>query len=682
MEPAFYGPALRSGLVMRVTGESAAIDNLRPFTWTKESNNTALNLPKSWRDRVVPGPEDVVLVDSTVTSYQTAPIGSSMAWKGIRLTNPGNPLQVYDPAGAFTLTLGAGGITLQALPTPTPSQPSFAGTTYGLYFNANLVLTADQTWHVMDANSSNRDLSFDADAESVIDLGGRTVTRTGNGQVTVGGGFDVANGTMILQGGLLGLVSGGSGSRSLAVSVGTVIRAETGAEVNFTRLSGEVDFKGLLQLSGGTLSVAPRFTSTLYNSFQLDGTVDTGTASTTSFLTSPNANAAPPSGLEYVIASTLTGSGTLRAGITTARLNDRVILTGNNAGFSGTFKVDGTGGNRTLRLGAGQAGSAAASWQVDFENVLEVHGVSLALGTLGGQGIVLNSKVDSTAVVTVGSGMWQGSLKDGAGVLALTKTGPGTLTLGPNQFYTGATTVEGGTLVFTGPVLTDSSVLNVQGPGSSVRLDYADKNRISKLYLDGVLQVSGVWGGPDSTAAHRSPRLAGTGLLEVLDGAAPPVLTPYQTWIAGFATLAPGEAQASGADPDGDGLINLAEFAFDSNPAAPVPATVLTVLPVTLSTGPAVVLSFPLRQAASPVASDPPGGERVYSGENLIYRIQGSSTLSTWDAAVEEITLPADTALISASLPTPAPGWQRRSFRLTSLGASGFLRVVIGSIPN
>jgi len=142
-----------------------------------------------------------------------------------------------------------------------------------------------------------------------------------------------------------------------------------------------------------------------------------------------------------------------------------LAMTGDNSGYSGTFTLNGGSGIRALLLDSATAGSAAATWTVNAGNTLRVNGVAVELGTLNGAGTVTNSHASTGATISVGAGTFDGAIVDGTSGMALTKKSAGTLTLtGTGNTYTGATTVNEGTLVVSGSI--NGSVTTVNGGGT------------------------------------------------------------------------------------------------------------------------------------------------------------------------------------------------------------------------
>jgi autotransporter-associated beta strand protein len=252
-----------------------------------------------------------------------------------------------------------------------------------------------------------------------------------------------------------------------------------------------------------------------------------------------------------------------------------------------------------------------------------------------------------------------------SGSTPLTKAGGGTLVLGGSNTYTGTTTVSAGTLETSTPFLDDASSVEIS-TGGVLKLGFSGTDIVDSLTFDGAPQTTGTTYGASGSGAAviDNVHFSGTGKLQV------GVITdPFASWVAGFG-LTGGDA-AKTADPDGDGLSNLLEFALDGNPANGA------------NTGKAVskidadhlTLTLPVRADAvfsgcGPLTSDPITA--------LVYTIEGDNDLSGFTSGVEETTA------LSAGLPGLTTGWTYRTFRLTSTVSSapkGFLRAGAAEAP-
>ncbi len=141
------------------------------------------------------------------------------------------------------------------------------------------------------------------------------------------------------------------------------------------------------------------------------------------------------------INSLITGPGALTTD------DSGVIVLGNSGNnWQGGTTINGA----QIRLAADNA--VPATGNVTDNGALDLNSHSLLLAGLTGSGTVLNSG-SGTSVLTVGnsdaSSNFSGIINDNAGtagVVALTKTGAGTLTLSGANTYTGGTSIAGGTV--------------------------------------------------------------------------------------------------------------------------------------------------------------------------------------------------------------------------------------------
>ena len=143
------------------------------------------------------------------------------------------------------------------------------------------------------------------------------------------------------------------------------------------------------------------------------------------------------------------------------------------------------------------------------------------------------------------------------------------------------------------------------------------------------------------------------------------VADTYWPWVTSFAdVVALGEiALGKGADPDGDGIPNIGEFALDGNPGsgASLGKMVAKIAPVAGINH--FTLTFPVRTGAVPAASDPAGGPLVLEQtiDDISYNIQASDELAAWTLEVSEVT-GGDAAAIQVGLPPVSAGWVYRTF--------------------
>lgn len=269
-----------------------------------------------------------------------------------------------------------------------------------------------------------------------------------------------------------------------------------------------------------------------------------------------------------------------------------------NIATGATVQLSGTGGNQIFN----------GPFQPQFGLVnmtggtLDLNGLNEGFDRLTGTGSVTNSLAATTSTLTLGtvdgSGSFGGALTDGAGVLALTKIGAGTLTLTGTNLHTGATTVSAGILSLgtTGSVASTTSLaiaaaatldtsgqavyaipagtpvalgINAAGAGSSGKITAAQLDIANATVT---YNISGTPDDPAYVLATYTTLTGGT----FLSAPAPPagyILdyayegnkialvsagTPYDAWAtAKGLTGAPGFENGKTDDPDNDGKDNL-----------------------------------------------------------------------------------------------------------------------------
>ncbi|WP_395736335.1 beta strand repeat-containing protein [Prosthecobacter sp.] len=115
--------------------------------------------------------------------------------------------------------------------------------------------------------------------------------------------------------------------------------------------------------------------------------------------------------------------------------------------------ANGISGTASAQLNASEQIASTATLTVNANSSMNLNGFNQTLGNLNGSpgATITNNAVGTSSMLTLGSGdatggQYLGSIADGAGAVALTKTGAGSSLLGAGNSYSGATLVQGGTL--------------------------------------------------------------------------------------------------------------------------------------------------------------------------------------------------------------------------------------------
>jgi len=180
---------------------------------------------------------------------------------------------------------------------------------------------------------------------------------------------------------------------------------------------------------------------------------------------------------------------------------------------------------------------------------------------------ITNSLASTTGILTVGNGngssTFIGTIQDGAGKVALTKVGSGTLTLSATNSYTGATSVQAGVLSLSSTASLSSATDVNLTPSGSLDLNFSGTGTVHGLNINGVALSPGTWGSPTSTAQYKSARMTGSGILNVTSGPS----GFFNAWTATQGLDAtPGKETGFSNDPDHDGITNGLEWILGSNP--------------------------------------------------------------------------------------------------------------------
>lgn len=456
---------------------------------TKLQNTNQLDNGASWSGGVVPGASDVMLWNATYTTPGAtgtlAAIGSNLSVAGIKVTDVGGTRNAattmvgYQNTGSAILTIGSGGIDLSVA-------------TQAFYAGSRITIGANQTWNIGNANTNaspqgfnnNEDLGFQAPAAgAAFEFGGKKVTTTGVGQISVTSGYTMSNGTLEVGNNLF-VIQGGT-NRLTTVNNTLGITVNTGSALRLQSNSGAITCNAPITVNGalnllsnnGTQAVSVTGPITLATGSTLNvAHTQAGPVTISGAVSASGAVTLTDSGgstrvTEYT--GNITTSGTITYANTATVTGTLTNWKGNNFGITGTVAVNGASGTRALRLGSATAGSAAATWNVASGNTLQIDGVSVDLGVLTGSGTVTNSSTTAAATINVGSGLFSGVISDGTMATNVTKTGTGTLTLTGANAYTGATAVNQGKLYVSTSTTGASAVTIADGSTFGVNLSAA-----------------------------------------------------------------------------------------------------------------------------------------------------------------------------------------------------------------
>ena len=664
-----------------------------------------------------------------ITYAHATAIAASAQWDWFNATN--------DFTGTVTVTQGRLRVASDAVLGNAANDLVFNGTPVATLGNQE----GKASFQIASAGNltlgAGRDIILNTGKEGTMYAWG-SYTMTVNGKITGGGNLRKEDGGALLLAntandytGLTRIALG-----TLRVGAAGVIPDASGVEI----AGGNLDLVGLTESvaslfgsggavnGGGTLTVLTSGSSTYNGVVQGGSTLSMaggGTQTIAGTVDNDNGWAAVSSGT--LVLGKTSGSSVHSVGRTDAV---GLWITGGTAQLGGT-------GNDQIYFRTEVSQSAG---------VFDLNGRNEGIrGLTGSGGTVNNGAAATTSTLTVGESTsasntftYSGAIEDGAGQVALTKSGDGTQVLDGTSNYTGSTTVNGGTLRVQGTLgatattvsatlpatarisgngsLGGSLTLGVGG-GFGVRIadwtgapgtGFEDLAVASLAIASGahtitvdasglanfsettkafpfLLTLSGISGFNPADFTISAPGFTGTGTWTVqtngnnLELVYTVLSNAYDDWAT--AKGLDGSNNGKGQDPDGDGRTNLQEFAFDGDPLSAVNDGKTVVKMVDLDgagpEGQALVLVLPVRDSA--VFSGP--GDLVSAAlDGVIYKIQGSDDLL--DFTSMDVTEASDQ---SAGMPALSSGWTYRTFRtpgsVSDPDPGDFLRAMVQEGP-
>ncbi len=551
----------------------------------------------------------------TLTGAGNLTYEAVLVFENSGLTTVSGPFSITDSGTARTLTLsGAGDVVWSGAVTDGVASGGASGSAAGSLTrkgSGTLTLAGNN-------NYSGKTTLHETHTGTVIISG--TNTTTGDTSVVSGAlgiGHDSALGSgKLLLGSLSGVVSSSvfaaGGPRTIGNDV--ALTTATGAVPSITgshalTINGAVTVTGgdrtlTVDNSGGTTLAGRVFLSSAAGSgriFTVKGTgamiVNGSVADFDGVGTSGKLVYSGSSTLTLGAANSYTGGTTLTSG-TVAVGDNHALGTGSVIFDGGTLQA--AGGPRVLSnevnvgsnggsFGGTDALTLAGNGHQTASSTLTFHGPA-TIEVSGIFSITNNSVARTLTLDGSGNSFWSGTLTDGTGSPgvpagnsgkgALTKTGPGTVTLAGNHNYTGKTDVTGGTLALAAGSM--ASAIHVQ---AGAFLEFKVGSPVTSTAAVNLIAGSAI-------RVNGSPTLASYVLMTAASVIGTPVLaTPvpgyvitsdgstlsltstggvgnFGTWAA--ANGIPGALASD--DFDKDGLTNLVEYALGTHPKNPTQA--------------------------------------------------------------------------------------------------------------
>ena len=453
---------------------------------------------------------------------------------------------------------------------------------------------------------------------TVAPVAGGTFATTGAGTLLNLNGTITATPSTVPVSVRLGNVNFGGGGNytDLRISGNVGLNADDGISTSAVTTVGAsltcvIDLRGFDQSLAGMIKGGS--TASVVNS----AAATTGTLTLTSTVSSTNA---------VVLAGS--GAGTLavtQAGSAVQTLSGVNTYTGPTTVTSGTLAA----GVASVANVSGAFGKNSAVIMADEATaILDITGFNTQIGSLTGGGAIGGNVNLGAAVLNVGGDNTSPAAYAGAiaGTGALTKIGTGTQVLSGANSYNGNTTVSAGTLALVGG--SQASAITV-GAGASLGFTLNSPTTSTSTFdlTAGTIKITGTPTLPSYPLISSSTGITGTPVLHtpiagyILKKVGNTLVleNPYAVWAA-----ANGATGGPTGDPDGDGLENLLEYAFGTNP------TVSSTGPLAYSGGVLTATGQPILEEDAGIYYAVFGRRTDYLAAGLIYTVEFSNALSAW----------------------------------------------------
>lgn len=332
-----------------------------------------------------------------------------------------------------------------------------------------------------------------------------------------------------------------------------------------------------------------------------------------------------------------------------------LTLTGTNTYSGGTAIMAGSlsldaGADRLLNTGSVVLGDAATTGKLILGGTTAANQTLAGLTTTGlGGSVVGGNASNSTLTLNIASANTFSGTLGGAGtnenMLALTKTGSGTLTLTGTNTYTGATAVTAGTLALVGgSQASPVTVSNLASLGFTLGSPTTTTSTVT-FDAGATVKITGTPTAVSYTLITSSTGITGTPVLAApisgyhlkIDGNSLILENSYMIWASGSFTN-PFTETGLTQNPDGDTLNNLQEFAFGTDPTVAYSGPIIYVPGGDVTTpGSPVAVNFAVGEGVDFRAVF--GRRKDYVAAGLTYTVQFSAGLDLWVNSTDTPTL-------------------------------------------